>query len=582
MTSLPKPTDPVNAWFAFYDHYVVGISIASSSLILAHHILRLFTSKLNAILDWCLTFVEICTVAYLTGFSFLMWFWGSRSIIFRFTLVTRPIQLAALLMSGIWSMATLMRSPQKIILQHFEFLGGCSQPGGHYTPARILINRGEPHGIAIVRGIILSILCVSLGPLGVYTIIFVPLNAQSFTRQVLASPVSLPVENENIGSNVGIVLCGQFGYPEQRDAFNSSYSEYLEVNVNGMSCSLNFIAPDPLRSCGPKLPNIPEESYSSSLWSCEISWQTISSIDILVRHDFMAEADRVPMIYVQLGQGDFNDISQYTDAVGLMPGAHLFGTLTWTRQQVITSGFVIGGLAATRNIVISELNTLQPDTRYSSNATWNDLTFPPPDSTLSIFQQRTDPVTFVQQYTESSALDGLATMGGFWTFVNGSFALFFGANVLYFLFGRRPLSALGIVHVFQRKALIRRWHEDFPALHTEGGRPGSDSAGIVAFLRERLVDVDGDYDDEVDLGAQNPSTPEYATVRTAELDRNDKFKQYLDAEDGNRSVHSDNTYSATNTAWKCGYRLDEIPLVCAHLDAGSETTHMSNALEDDH
>ncbi|KAF8171173.1 hypothetical protein K438DRAFT_2059278 [Mycena galopus ATCC 62051] len=53
--------------------------------------------------------------------------------------------------------------------------------------------------------------------------------------------------------------------------------------------------------------------------------------------------------------------------------------------------------------------------------------------------------------------------------------------------GRRPLSALGVVHLFQRRALVRRWHQDFPAIHTEGGVPGSDSAGIVAFIRERLV-----------------------------------------------------------------------------------------------
>jgi hypothetical protein len=32
-------------------------------------------------------------------------------------------------------------------------------------------------------------------------------------------------------------------------------------------------------------------------------------------------------------------------------------------------------------------------------------------------------------------MTGIATFGGFWTFLNGVFALFFGANILYFLFG---------------------------------------------------------------------------------------------------------------------------------------------------
>jgi hypothetical protein len=50
------------------------------------------------------------------------------------------------------------------------------------------------------------------------------------------------------------------------------------------------------------------------------------------------------------------------------------------------------------------------------------------------------------------------------------------------------LSAL--IHIFQRNALVRRWHADFPALRTEGGVPGSESAGVVAFIRERLINID--------------------------------------------------------------------------------------------
>ncbi|KAJ7450969.1 hypothetical protein B0H11DRAFT_317259 [Mycena galericulata] len=99
-----------------------------------------------------------------------------------------------------------------------------------------------------------------------------------------------------------------------------------------------------------------------------------------------------------------------------------------------------------RTMPIGELSTVQPNTQYTGNYSF-------PSSTLSIVQVSPDPVKFIQEYTETSAIDGLATMGGFWTIVNGAFALFFGANVLYFLFGRRPLSTLGIVHIFQRKKL---------------------------------------------------------------------------------------------------------------------------------
>ncbi|KAF8207913.1 hypothetical protein K438DRAFT_347602 [Mycena galopus ATCC 62051] len=133
----------------------------------------------------------------------------------------------------------------------------------------------------------------------------------------------------------------------------------------------------------------------------------------------------------------------------------------------------------------------------------------------------------VQDYTHTSVLDGLATFSGFWTFVNGAFVLFFGANLLYFLFRRRPLSALGVVHIFQRRTLTRKWNEDFPALQMEGGRPGSKSAGIISFLRERLVDLD-DEESLEDIEAQNhpSSEPAYHPVEvTDKADAGDTLKE---------------------------------------------------------
>ncbi|KAJ7580545.1 hypothetical protein C8J56DRAFT_1058191 [Mycena floridula] len=129
------------------------------------------------------------------------------------------------------------------------------------------------------------------------------------------------------------------------------------------------------------------------------------------------------------------------------------------------------------------------------------------------------PKRIIQDYTDASVLRGFATFGVFWTFVNGIFSLFFGANILYFLFRRRPLSALGIVHMFQRDSMVQKWHENFLALYIEGGLPGSSSAGIVAFIRERLVDLDEDtvLGDEKDVEVQNPSSDTvYRPVATGE------------------------------------------------------------------
>jgi hypothetical protein len=147
-------------------------------------------------------------------------------------------------------------------------------------------------------------------------------------------------------------------------------------------------------------------------------------------------------------------------------------------------------------------------------------------ATLRLVRPSQEPTTLLQEYQDTSVLAGISDVGGVWTFVNGVFILLFGANVAYFLFGahlavrseadifpltkpnvgRRPLSALGALHIFQRQKLTRKWHEDFPAIQTEGGKPGSETAGIVAFIRERLVDIDDEEGEEAvasgDLEAQ--------------------------------------------------------------------------------
>ncbi|KAJ7813339.1 hypothetical protein B0H14DRAFT_3750612 [Mycena olivaceomarginata] len=178
-----------------------------------------------------------------------------------------------------------------------------------------------------------------------------------------------------------------------------------------------------------------------------------------------------------------------SSGVPLLPGSRLFGVVTCTRRDlIITSTW--GFSSRVETIFTPDITGLQPDSRNVSD---------PSATTLTLFQP-SGPTTrrLLRETVDATALSGIATFGGFWTFLNSAFSLFFGANVLYFMFansftrGRRPLSALGLVHILQRRRLVRQWNEDFPAIHTEGGLPGSESAGIVAFIRERLVDLGQD------------------------------------------------------------------------------------------
>ncbi|KAJ7872034.1 hypothetical protein B0H13DRAFT_2059659 [Mycena leptocephala] len=208
------------------------------------------------------------------------------------------------------------------------------------------------------------------------------------------------------------------------------------------------------------------------------------------------------ILHVKQGQGNPSDVNSYADVIPLMAGSHLSALFSLKQRDLFSKNAqdLLGITTPFRSIYLNSVLLVQPDPF--------PLDLGPNEASLRL-RMRNDivgPVELVQEYTDASVLDGLATFGGFWTFVNGVFAMVFGANLLYFLLRRRSLSALGIVHIFQRRRLIRNWNEDFPALYTEGGQPGSSSAGVVAFLRERLVDLDDEDSHSGDLEAQHSSS----------------------------------------------------------------------------
>ncbi|KAJ7268427.1 hypothetical protein C8J57DRAFT_1228135 [Mycena rebaudengoi] len=128
-----------------------------------------------------------------------------------------------------------------------------------------------------------------------------------------------------------------------------------------------------------------------------------------------------------------------------------FATIVWEHRAVLDDRSRL--LGKFRVVYTATVRSLQPDPTL------------PPDKNNSTLRltcpgdEERD--TFLEEYTDTSPLDGLATFGGLWTTMNGIFVLFFGASIIYFPFGRRPLSALGL-------------------------------AGIVAFIHECLVDLDED------------------------------------------------------------------------------------------
>ncbi|KAJ6591143.1 hypothetical protein DFH09DRAFT_1073888 [Mycena vulgaris] len=216
-------------------------------------------------------------------------------------------------------------------------------------------------------------------------------------------------------------------------------------------------------------------------------WSAVPSDGLLITANF---TDAGGVLYVKPGQGAASDVDTYTESIPLISGSHLSAVLGVTQRQIFSKKKLdYLGFTSLRKITVRSVLLVQADPSLHE----------PQLDTLSLrLLPRGDLPGFtkiVQDYTDASVLAGFANLGGFWTFVNGTFALVFGANLAYFLLGIRPLSPLGFVHFFQRRAaLMDKWHQDFPKLRTEGGGRGSPLAGVVAFLRERLVHADEDVE----------------------------------------------------------------------------------------
>ncbi|KAF7325313.1 Short-chain dehydrogenase/reductase family protein [Mycena venus] len=407
-----------------------------------------------------------------------------------------------------------IRSPIATFGWRFTLLSGCSTQLP-YNFREVLFGRsalrplvrGESRAIAFVRAIVLVSLCIAIPAFGCYFALVVPIRATVMIRNVrVAHPWLLDVSGfeeayRYIKEKENITMV--FFYVGPSDSIWSAVNVTIaRSDGNTLRVSNSFSVAD---------------VYSpATTVACPYSWSDLASSmnDLIVSASF---TDPRGTLYVKTGQGDSSDIDSYAEVIPLKAGFHLSAFLSRTQRQFFSKNAQdIFGLTTVGSLswmlCACLTSSCQPFKSVTLNTVLTVQTDPsPPDLELTTLRlyMREDigvlPAEIVQDYSDASVLNGIATFGGFWTFVNGAFAMIFGANLLYFLFRRRSLSALGIVHIFQRRTLIRKWNEDFPALHTEGGRPGSKSAGIVAFLRERLVDLD-DEDHSGDLEAQNTTS----------------------------------------------------------------------------
>ncbi|KAJ7760207.1 hypothetical protein DFH07DRAFT_1021968 [Mycena maculata] len=441
--------------------------------------------------------------------------------------------------------ATIMESSDRILHQKLQFLGGCKPVHPAYTPFRILLNRslgrplirGESKVILFIRAFFITAICIGLPVVALVVVVADPLSAGVFTRKesgtadLLQAYRPLPTLFDSGNASVVILLI-----PRSHGTDNSSSTYEFPTQVHGavkndtVHCSLG-----------------PGYIDNIAMVECPFSWNDVLNITISIAFT-VSERARHPtdMVYAKFGQGNYNDILAYSRPIPLLRGSHLLALVMPVLKEVIQSNFF-------SRFRVSP--AIQSDALFSSSATLR---------LIPINGDGVYPFILTKEYFETSVVSGFATFGGFWTFVNGTFVLFFGANIMYFLYGRRPLSALGLMHLMQRRSLVKRWNEDFPAIRTEGGLPGSDNAGIVAFIRDRLVDVGTDENDardpnRTDLEAQDaPSRDSYEEIPLGEADGDrENASERAEADKMKTRSWKEEDSKVSSPSYAEGYRLDK-------------------------
>ncbi|KAJ6543067.1 hypothetical protein B0H19DRAFT_1268240 [Mycena capillaripes] len=512
-----------------------ALIIAVCCLLFLHHVLGSFRwpFKGSALFDLVLILFEIAVLV-----AFMLY----RGLLVVDRVLFIPA-LILLILSALFRISTITRTKESIVRQRFVFLGSCVQRHPPYTTLSILLNRsiarplvrGEARYILFGRAMILSLIAIGVPAFAIYSIIITPLTTQIHTRD-LATGSFPPTDAPPFSPN--------WSPPGNATILLSRLDRDLVVDPASFIIQMHVATREVVIECQP-------DTTSAQILSvnCPCDWAEIVNASISLLVPLNATGVYVTPVQGNLSPGWRNTIGLDSPAVPLFPGSTISGVFTWTRRDLI-SKTVVWGPSPRATLFTSDITGLQP-------------TSAPTDSrvaALTLIQRTSDATRRLQDTLDSTTLSGIATLGGFWTFLNGAFALCFGANVIYFMLGRRPLSALGVVHMFQRRRLVRQWHEDFPAIHTEGGLPGSESAGIVAFIRERLVSLGEDpraTEDRSDVEAQKdgddtPSVPP-PVAPTSQPAENDLTPKYLAESE---------------------YIPDEIPLL--HIDLGTDEVSDGN------
>ncbi|KAF5345257.1 hypothetical protein D9756_011420 [Leucocoprinus leucothites] len=206
------------------------------------------------------------------------------------------------------------------------------------------------------------------------------------------------------------------------------------------------------------------------------------------------------LLYVGV-QSSYEDLIANADPVILFPGTHLVASPVLTaKERLINSGAAAIGVPKYRTFGFLSFRSIAPapipyvENRLSKSGFLLNTSASIHTFVVGAFADQGpfpgDRTVNIERDTVRTTIwNGLGLLGGVWTLVNGLFAAVFGSTLLLVLFGIKPLSVYGLLHIFsgRQHSLVDGNHE----LSTE------EQARTVVMLREHLMDV-GDIEQHLD------------------------------------------------------------------------------------
>ncbi|KAJ7090697.1 hypothetical protein C8R44DRAFT_891861 [Mycena epipterygia] len=430
------------------------------------------------------------------------------------------IHVLLLLFSAAFRTATIIACNDKLFNQRFAFLGGCTRTHPPFTPLTILLNRslarplvrGESKPITLIRAVTLTCMGVGVPLFGIYAIIIQPVGAQVSTQMILGVPGHPGYVFQDPPGNATI------GIPDL------SYAGSRNFAVVSATLGSNEVI-----NC-----SATSGSWDDNYVQCPVSWRDIVTMSIAVH--FSGGMLQVYPIQGTLPAGlEHWELYLLGGGIPLFPGSNVIAALSWTERQLI-SKTLWWGFGSHSTVFISEITGLQ--TNAFSATTDANVT------TLVLSQTSAYATKVLQDTVDVTAISGIATFGGFWTFVNGTFALFFGAN------GGDPFLRWAS-YIYSN---VARWF----ANGTKTSRPYTQ--------KERLVDLGEDprsavdkQEGDIEAQGQEPGSEPHGA--------------YIVQESGSENATTDiqiaRSHSEIDSLHR-GYFLEEIPLLDMDLGLRDE------------